>query len=66
MNQELTEALSVHAMWFTQRFTVTKATDYPFAWGSPFPTDPSRPITTIKTAWENLRDEAGVSCRLMI
>lgn len=50
MNQELTEALSAHAMWFAQRFTVKKATDYLFAWGSPFPTDPSRPITTTKTA----------------
>jgi len=32
--------------------------------GSPFPTDPKRPTTTIKTGWESLRDKAGVSCRL--
>ena len=64
MNQELSEILSLHAAWFTKRFTDTSATDYLFPWGSPFPTDPTRPTTTIKTAWENLRVKAGVSCRL--
>ncbi len=35
------------------------------AWGSPFPIDPTRPATTIKTAWESLlRKKAGVSSRL--
>ena len=28
------------------------------------PTDPQRPATTITTAWGNLRDAAGVKCRL--
>ena len=64
MNQDLASILSMHAAWFTDRFKVTHPTDYLFPWGSPFPTDPSRPTTTVKTAWENLRDKAGVSCRL--
>ena len=64
MNQDLAEVLSVHAAWFTERFAVTNGSDYLFPWGSPFPTDPTRSTTTIKTAWENLRDKAGVSCRL--
>jgi len=64
MNQDLAETLSMHAAWFTQRFKDTNATEYLFPWGSPFPTDPTRPTTTIKTAWEHLREKAGVSCRL--
>jgi len=64
MNPELFEVLSIHSAWFTNRFKETKDADYLFPWGSPFPTDSARPATTIKTAWENLREEAGVSCRL--
>ncbi len=63
MNQELAEVLSAHAVWFTKRFKETKGSDYLFPWGSPFPTDPVRPTTTIKKGWENLRAKAGVSCR---
>jgi len=64
MNQELAEVLSTHAAWFSKRFKETNGTDCLFPWGAPVPTDPSRPTTTIKTAWENLRTKAGVSCRL--
>jgi integrase len=35
-----------------------------FPYGKPTPSDPSRPTTTIKTAWNTLRKRAGVSCRL--
>jgi integrase len=27
------------------------------------PTDPTRPVTTIKSAWEGVRESAGVQCR---
>jgi integrase len=64
MNQELTEILSMHAAWFTKRFKDTSGAEYLFPRGSPFPTDPTRPTTTIKTAWESLRETASVSCRL--
>lgn len=64
MNQELAEVLAAHAAWFTKRFGATDGSDCLFPWGSPFPTDPTRPTTTIKTAWESLRAKAGVSCRL--
>lgn len=56
--------LSAYAAWFTKQFQKTRSTDYLFPWGSPAPSDPPRPTTTIKTAWENLRDKSGVSCRL--
>ncbi len=64
MNQDLAEVLSAHAAWFTERFAVTNGSDHLFPWGSPFPTDPGRSTTTIKTAWVNLREKAGVACRL--
>jgi integrase len=64
MNQDLFKVLSIHAAWFTKRFKVTNQTDYLFPWGSPFPTDPTCPTTTVKRGWESLREAAGVSCRL--
>lgn len=64
MNGELLSVLAAHAEWFTTRFG--EATDdwYLFPYGKPTPSDPSRPTTTIKTAWNTLRREAGVRCRL--
>jgi integrase len=64
MNEELAGVLLQHAAWFTKRFRETKPTDHLFPWGSPQPSDPSRPTTTIKTAWDSLRTKAHVSCRL--
>ena len=34
-----------------------------FAFGSPLPSDPTRPITSFKTAWIKVRKEAGVKGR---
>src|SRR5437868_5782970 len=31
--------------------------------GKPRPNDPTRPVTTLKTAWQNLRDKAKVTGR---
>lgn len=28
------------------------------------PVDPTRPVTTLKTAWESVREKAEVTCRL--
>lgn len=64
INHELAQVLAHHAAWFAERFGETRPSDYLFPWGSPFPVDPSRPTTTMKKAWENLRKGAGVSCRL--
>jgi hypothetical protein len=34
-----------------------------FAFGSPLPNDPTRPITSFKTAWSKVRQKAGVKGR---
>jgi hypothetical protein len=34
-----------------------------FVFGSPLPNDPTRPITSFKTAWIKVREEAGVKGR---
>ena len=35
-----------------------------FAFGKPAPSDPTRPTTTLKTAWGSIRAVAKVNCRL--
>ena len=68
MNQELFEVLSAHAAWCTERFSKrfgpTLPEHYLFPFGKPMPDDPARPITDISSAWDALREEAKVSCRL--
>ena len=34
-----------------------------FPFGKPRPNDPTRPVTTLKTAWQNLRKKAKVTGR---
>jgi len=36
---------------------------YVFAFGRPWPNDPTRPIVTLKTSWNNARKKAGVTGR---
>ena len=64
INRELLPILAAHAEWFTNRFGSTASNQYLFPFGKPTPNDPSRPTTTIKTAWNGLRREAKVACRL--
>jgi integrase len=64
MNGDLFALLSMHAAWFTKRFGETLPEYYLFPFGKPQPTDPTRPTTTMKTVWNSIRKDAGVSCRL--
>jgi integrase len=64
MNDDLFAVLSAHAGWFTKKFGETKPEHYLFPFGKPAPTDPTRPTTTLKTAWSSIRADAGVECRL--
>ena len=64
INNDLFVALSAHADWFTARFGETKPEYYLFPNGKPTPSDPSKHITDITTAWDALRKRAGVQCRL--
>ena len=64
MNQELFEVFTAHAAWFTNRFGAAEPEHYLFPFGKPTPSDPTQPITDISSAWDALRDKAGVKCRL--
>ncbi len=35
-----------------------------FPFGSPQPSDPCRPVTDLTHAWDAIREEAGVDCRI--
>jgi integrase len=64
MNSDLFAVLSAHAAWFAKKFGETKPGHYLFPFGKPAPTDPTRPTTTLKTAWSSIRADAGIQCRL--
>ena len=64
MNQELLDVMKVHAQWFTKRFGETRPSYYLFPAGERWPSDPTRPTTSFKTAWRNLLTAADVQCRI--
>ena len=45
------------------KFEQTRPEWYVFPFGKPQPTDPSRPMVTLKTAWSKVKKAAGVSGR---
>ncbi len=49
--------------WYQLRFGELRPDWYIFPFGKPRPNDPTRPVTTLKTAWRNLREKAGVQGR---
>ena len=63
MNGELYELLKAHAKWYTERFGEIRPEWYLFPFGKAT-NDPTRPTTTLKTAWNTIRGKAGVDCRL--
>jgi integrase len=63
MNDELMVVMASHAKWFTETFRETRADYCVFPFGSPAPSDPTRPTVEIKTAWNTIRTAAKVSCR---
>ncbi len=63
LNGPLHTALVDHAKWYTKRFGTIQPGWYVFPWGRPNPSDPTRPIVTLKTAWKNVRMKAGVTGR---
>jgi len=65
MNESLYRTLAKHAFWVEGKLGRPPAPDeyvFPFSkrWG---PLDPTRPILGIKSAWESIRDKAGIDCR---
>jgi integrase len=64
INDDLASVLAAHRTQFVKAFGEPNSAHYLFAWGSPLPTDPTRPVSDLKHGWESLRKRAGVSCRL--
>jgi integrase len=63
LNETALAALEAHAAWYTRRFGDCRPEWFVFAFGTPFPKDPTRPITSFKTAWNKVRQKAGVKGR---
>jgi integrase len=63
LNETAIAALEAHAAWYTRRFGECRPEWFVFAFGSPLPADPTRPITSFKTAWIKVRQKAGVKGR---
>jgi integrase len=52
-----------HSRWYTMRFGETKPEWFVFPGGGRSPKDPKVPITSLKTAWDMVREKAGVAGR---
>ena len=63
LNETAIAALEAHAAWYTRRFGDCRPEWFVFAFGTPLPKDPTRPITSFKTAWTKVREKAGVKGR---
>lgn len=65
LNDDLCELLAAQVGWLKEKFGPAEPSWYlfPFYDKARRPTDPTRPVTTIKSAWEGVREVAKVSCR---
>jgi len=63
MNQELLFSATEYAKWCTGKFGDSKPDWNVFPFGKPSPQDPTRPQTSLKTAWRNVRADAKVEGR---
>jgi Phage integrase family len=63
MNEDLFAAAVEYAKWYTGKFGASRPDWYVFPFGSPRPSDPTRPQTSLKTAWRNVRGKAEVEGR---
>jgi hypothetical protein len=63
LNTEVYEALVAHQAWYLKRFGEIRNEWYVFPWGKPRPSDPTRHITSFKTAWKTMRKNAKVKGR---
>jgi integrase len=64
INDELASIFAAHFAWFEHRFGQPKPEHYLFPWGKHLPSDPTRHVTDVSYGWDELRKDAGVSCRL--
>jgi integrase len=63
LNSLLLTAILDHARWYTRRFGMTRPEGFLFPFGRSKHLDPTRPMTTLKTVWTNVRAKAGIEGR---
>ena len=63
LNSALLAAFIEYSKWYTKRFGAIQPGWYVFPFGKPRPSDPTRPMVTLKTSWNNARKKAGVQGR---
>ncbi|MBV8069953.1 MAG: tyrosine-type recombinase/integrase [Acidobacteriaceae bacterium] len=63
INDDLFAVAVEYAKWYTERFGTANPDWYVFPLGKPIANDPTRPLTTLKTAWRNTRKQSKVSGR---
>lgn len=63
LNDDLFGAVVDYTKWYTERFGTAQSDWYVFPFGKPRPSDPTRPQTTLRTAWRNARTKANVEGR---
>jgi len=63
LNSTLLEVFAEYSEWYRMKFGAPQAEWYVFPFGKPSPSDPTRPVTTLKTAWNNVRKKAQVKGR---
>jgi site-specific recombinase XerD len=65
MSANLKAVLTQHAAWYVATLGPLQPEWYVFPRSNrPAPIDPTRPATTLKTAWTSVRKTAKVTCRL--
>ena len=63
LNLEVLAVLTDYVVWYEDKFGKIRAEWYVFPFGKPSPRNPTRHVTTLKTAWSNVRENAGVTGR---
>ncbi len=63
LNSVLLPALLDHSRWYMRRFGMVKPDWYLFPFGKSKHLDPTRPMTTLKTVWGNIKETAGITGR---
>ncbi len=63
LNSTLLEVFTEYGEWYRVKFGKPRPEWYVFPFGKPSPSDPTRPVTTLKTAWNNVRRNAKVKGR---
>jgi integrase len=63
INSELRAILEDYRAWYEDKVGTIKPENYVFPYGKSRHWEPFRPINSFKTAWENVREKAGVKAR---